>query len=58
MTRSNSNLVKSAIEAIAPPSASEPVSPMNTLAGWALKTRKPSTAPTTATEKIATSYCD
>ena len=50
--------VKIAIAAIAPPNANEPVSPINTFAGWALKTKNPSTAPTTATEKIATSNCD
>ena len=43
---------------MAPPSANDPVSPINTFAGWALKTRKPRTAPTMATEKMATSYCD
>ncbi len=34
-----------ATEATAPPNASEPVSPMNTLAGWKLYNRYPSTPP-------------
>ncbi len=41
----------------APPKASDPVSPINTFAGWALKTKNPNTAPTTATEKIDSSNC-
>ncbi|MNM88546.1 hypothetical protein D3C81_1007670 [compost metagenome] len=32
---------------------SEPVSPMNTLAGWALNTRKPNTAPIMAAAQTA-----
>ena len=38
-------LVITAIPAIAPPIASEPVSPMNTLAGKLLNQRKPMQAP-------------
>ena len=37
-----------AVAATKPPSASEPVSPMNTLAGYTLNTRNPSSAPTAA----------
>lgn len=53
-----SSFNKTATVAIAPPSASEPVSPMNTFAGCALKTKKPRSAPTTATAKMDTSNCD
>jgi hypothetical protein len=38
--------VMTAIPAIAPPSPSDPVSPMNTVAGNALNQRKPTHAPT------------
>ncbi|MNC44110.1 hypothetical protein D3C75_930060 [compost metagenome] len=44
-TKSSSLLVTMAIAPIAPPMPKEPKSPINTLAGWALNTRKPSTAP-------------
>ena len=37
-----------AAEATNPPSASEPVSPINTLAGYTLNSRNPRSAPTTA----------
>ena len=37
-----------AVPATKPPSAREPVSPMNTLAGYTLKRRNPINAPTTA----------
>ena len=39
---------------MAPPKANEPVSPINTFAGFALNTKNPSTAPTTAIQNIAT----
>ncbi|MNP65317.1 hypothetical protein D3C76_1608970 [compost metagenome] len=45
MRNSSSLFVTIAIAPIAPPIPNEPVSPINTLAGWALNTRKPSTAP-------------
>ena len=44
---STSVLVITAIPAIAPPSPSEPVSPMKIVAGNALNHRKPMHAPTT-----------
>ncbi len=53
ITSKISIFVKIATALIAPPSASEPVSPINTFAGCALNTRNPKTAPTTATQKIA-----
>ena len=37
-----------AVEATNPPNARDPVSPMNTLAGYTLNSRKPRSAPTTA----------
>ena len=40
-TSNNSVLVKIAIAAKAPPNANEPVSPINTLAGFTLYTKKP-----------------
>ena len=40
-TSSNSVLVKMAIAAKAPPKAKDPVSPMNTFAGFTLYTKKP-----------------
>ena len=40
-----------AIPATAPPRKREPVSPMNTLAGWALKSRKASSRPSSAAAK-------
>ena len=40
-TSNNSVLVKIAMAAKAPPKAKEPVSPMNTLAGFTLYTKKP-----------------
>src|SRR5690606_4127005 len=43
-----SNFIKIATAASAAPSANDPVSPMNTFAGWALNTRNPNNAPTTA----------
>ncbi len=46
MTRRTSSFSRIAIAAITPPSANDPVSPINTLAGWALNTRNPSNAPT------------
>ena len=41
--------------AMPPPSASEPVSPMNTIAGGALNHRKPSPAPTSVPQKTTSS---
>ena len=38
--------------AMAPPKNSEPVSPMNTLAGLKLKTKNPSKPPSIAEEKM------
>ena len=37
-----------AVAATNPPRASDPVSPINTLAGYTLKSRNPKSAPTTA----------
>src|SRR5699024_848418 len=54
MTSNISSLAIMATAAIIPPSASEPVSPINIFAGWALKTKKPSKAPTTAIENRVT----
>ena len=52
---SNSTFMKIANAAIAPPSAIEPVSPMNTSAGKALYQRKPIAAPISAAPTIARS---
>ena len=41
---------------ITPPSIREPVSPINTLAGWILNIRNPKTAPMTILANIDTSY--
>ena len=43
------------IAPIAPPVASDPVSPINIFAGGALNHRKPNPAPTKAEQKILTS---
>jgi hypothetical protein len=48
ITSSSSCLVQMAAVPSAPPIASEPVSPMNTLAGWQLNHRKPKAAPASA----------
>jgi hypothetical protein len=48
-------LVATAIAPSAPPSASEPVSPMNTAAGGALYHRKPSPPPISPAVKIRSS---
>ena len=48
-------LVATATAPSAPPSASEPVSPMNTAAGGALNHRKPSPAPISAEQNTASS---
>ena len=48
-------LVITLIAPSAPPSASEPVSPMNTFAGGALNHKKPSPLPTNAPQKTASS---
>ena len=54
-TSSTSVSVMIASVAIAPPSAIEPVSPMNTSAGWALNQRKPIMPPISAAPTIARS---
>src|SRR5699024_7596902 len=54
ITSSISIFVIIAIPAIAAPSDKEPVSPINNLAGWALKTKNPSSAPTVANANIVT----
>ena len=54
-TSSTSVSVRIASVAIAPPSAIEPVSPMNISAGNALNQRKPITPPISAAETIAMS---
>ncbi len=48
-------LADTAIAPSAPPSASEPVSPMNTIAGGALYQRNPSPAPISAAQKTTIS---
>ena len=53
----NSCFTNTEIIAKAPPSASEPVSPINTFAGFALKIKKPSNAPVTANANNAISAC-
>ncbi|MOA33192.1 hypothetical protein D3C78_1544640 [compost metagenome] len=54
ITKNSSSLfVTIAIAAIAPPMPREPVSPINTLAGCALNTRNPSTAPIMAAAQTA-----
>src|SRR5699024_8011389 len=47
-------LVKIAMAAIVAPKLNEPVSPINTLAGCALNTKKPNNAPTTVKANIVT----
>ena len=54
-TSNISVLVSMATAAIPPPMPNEPVSPMNTFAGCALKTRKPSIPPIIAAENMADS---
>src|SRR5699024_7061703 len=54
ITSSISIFVIIAIPAIAAPSDKEPVSPINSLAGWVLKTKNPSSAPTVANANIVT----
>src|SRR5580698_6944505 len=51
----SSFLVSTAIMPIAPPSDSDPTSPMNTCAGYALYQRKPMPVPNSAAQKIASS---
>ncbi|MNP33986.1 hypothetical protein D3C76_1272510 [compost metagenome] len=53
ITNRSSVLVTIATAPIAPPIPREPVSPINTLAGCALYTRKPSTAPIIAAAHTA-----
>ena len=53
-TSNNSVLVKIAIAAKAPPNAKEPVSPMNTFAGFTLYTKKPRHTAATIAPKYAT----
>src|SRR6185503_10686225 len=52
---SSSCLVAQATTPSAPPSGSEPESPMKTCAGWLLNHRKPSVAPSIAEQNTATS---
>ena len=52
---SSSCLITTATVPIAPPSASDPTSPINTSAGCALYQRKPIDAPTIAPQKIVNS---
>ena len=54
-TSQNSRLMSTATTPSAPPRASEPVSPMNTSAGWQLYQRKPSAAPSTAAQNTVSS---
>src|SRR6185503_10487574 len=54
-TSSSSCLHSTATVPMAPPSASDPTSPMNISAGWALNQRKPRLAPASAVQKIVTS---
>ena len=55
MRRSTSWRITIAMKARRPPSASDPVSPMNIVAGLQLNHRKPRHAPTIAPETIASS---
>ncbi len=50
MTSASSWCTQIAITAKAPPSASDPVSPMKTRAGWQLNQRKPSPLPASAAQ--------
>ena len=52
----NSWRVKMAMAAREPPKAREPVSPINTLAGWVLNTKKPRREPIKTKQKIAISW--
>ena len=54
-TSQNSRLMSTAMVPRAPPRANDPVSPMNTLAGWQLYHRKPSEAPRTAAQNTVSS---
>ena len=54
-TSQNSRLMSTATMPSAPPSISEPVSPMNTSAGWQFHHRKPSAAPKTAAQNTVSS---
>ena len=53
--RRSSCLQQMAMMAMNPPMASEPVSPMNTWAGWALNQRKPRPAPAIAAQSTVSS---
>ena len=55
MASTISCLVTTATAPSAPPIASEPVSPMNTMAGGALNHRKPRPAPISAAQNTASS---
>src|SRR3954471_16956935 len=55
ITRTNSCLMRSATVPSAPPSASEPTSPMKMSAGYELYQRNPRLAPTSAPQKIVSS---
>ncbi len=54
-TSHSSRLISTATVPSAPPSANEPVSPMNTSAGWLLYQRNPSAAPNTAAQNTVSS---
>ena len=55
ITRTNSCLMSSATVPSAPPSASDPTSPMKMSAGYELYQRNPRLAPTSAPQKIVSS---
>src|SRR3954471_24765760 len=55
ITRTNSCLMRSATVPSAPPSASEPTSPMKMSAGYELYQRNPRLAPTSAPQKTVSS---
>ena len=55
MASTSSCLVMTLITPMAPPMASDPVSPMNTMAGGALYQRNPNPAPTMAEQNTASS---
>ena len=54
-TSSTSCLISTATTAIAPPSPSDPTSPMKISAGWALYQRKPRLAPVIEPQKMVSS---
>ena len=58
MASTSSCLVMTLMQPSAPPQESEPVSPMNTIAGGALNHRKPRLAPTSAPQQAAMKSAD